>query len=210
MFLNNLKVSKPLVRLLTGRAKAALLAGVVLVFAVSGVKPAIGQRSGVPTALGIPEDWSHHHLVFATPQAAAAAVEQQRDPRYWQQWFRRNVTRVLPENGPAPGISPDLAPGGEAALSRWPPISIAESNRRRRGPEGLAGLWFQSLAAGATVGPGNYPAKYSFFPIAAGSCGADFVAVNTSLATGSGAGVTITFNDGTADNTGAIVISNST
>src|SRR5579871_2771301 len=114
-----------------------VLIGVALVLLAAGLGR--GQRSGVPESGGVPEDWSHHHLVFAAPRTAAEAVEQQRDPRFWHQWFRRNTAHA------------DVAPGGSEALSAWPPISIAES-RRRRGPEGLGGLWFQTLAAGATVG----------------------------------------------------------
>jgi len=45
----------------------------------------------LPPLQGIPTDWSHRHLVFSQPATAEQAEQVARDPRYWQQWYRRNV-----------------------------------------------------------------------------------------------------------------------
>src|SRR5579871_5770630 len=181
------------------RAKWVLLGGVALALAIAGVKPAVGQRTALPNVIGVPEDWSHHHVVFSQPGTTEEALRLQQEPRYWQQWLRRNTTWASPKP------VQDLAPGGELAMTRWPPISLEESVRRRRTNGGTGGLWYQALAANATVGAGNFPAKYTFDPIAAASCANDYMAVNTSLATGAaGTNVTITFT-AAADTAGTLV-----
>jgi hypothetical protein len=164
------------------RAKVALLGGAVLALAVLSVRPAAGQRSALPTVVGIPEDWSHHHLIFSVPQTAEEATRVQNDPRYWHQWFRRNVQRVLPDGLPAP--TPEAAL--EAALKA--PLSLDEINARneeRRRAGGKTGLWGMSLGATtANVAAGHYPAKYTLYnsvQIATVSC-SDFVVFTTSTA----------------------------
>jgi len=96
--------------------KTALLGGALLAFAVIGVKPAPSQRIGIPAVIGIPEDWSHHHVVFSQPRTAEDAVRLQQEPRYWHQWYRRNVKWAVPQTAPAQ-TAMDLAPGGEAAAA---------------------------------------------------------------------------------------------
>ena len=61
---------------------AALLVACLIVAAAAQDNPS--------QAKGMPEDWSHHHLVFSQPTTVSQSAELQNEPRYWQQWLRRN------------------------------------------------------------------------------------------------------------------------
>lgn len=110
-------------------------------------------------------DWSHRHLVYSEPKSLMKRFELSRDTRYVQQRMRRDAERRHDRD-------------------EW---------RWRRAPEDpnhLHGDWSIDIGAGATVGAGNYPAKFSFDPTSA-NCAApapppgqqpDFVVYNTSLA----------------------------
>jgi hypothetical protein len=43
--------------------------------------------------LGVPADWSHRHMVFPPPGSPMEAFNLSGNPRYVQQWLRRNVER---------------------------------------------------------------------------------------------------------------------
>jgi hypothetical protein len=118
---------------------------------------------------GLPEDWSHHHLIFSNPGTEGDAFwngTHDRWPgivnnsRYIMQQIKRNRDAAWDED---------------------------EHFSRRRSPK-TEGLWGESLGTGATVGAGNYPAKYSYrnnAPSAsncAGGSSPDYVAFNTSVA----------------------------
>jgi hypothetical protein len=109
--------------------------------------------------LGVPTDWSHRHMVFSPPGSPMEAFNLSGNPRYVQQWLRRNVERRLRRHG---HIHKD---------------------------------WSQSMGAGATVGAGQYPAKYSYNPTAVPDCTKDFVVFNTGLAGASGQASIIAYNN---------------
>ncbi|MGO9367381.1 MAG: hypothetical protein ACLP0H_07085 [Terriglobales bacterium] len=117
----------------------------------------------------MPTDWSHHQLVFSRPATVEQFMRVQQDPRYWQQLVRQS--RALAEAQLDGGPSPDLQPRPTLPS---PPV-------RRK----LKRDWSVNMGSGATVGAGQYPAKFSFNPTAAPSCSNDFVVFNTSMA-GSG------------------------
>lgn len=113
------------------------------------------------------------------------------DARFWQQWYRRNVRQAIPaeqrtsdeprepyENFP----SPDEVWFG---WFRWIPRKPAPRNPLERD-------WSISLGPGATVGAGNFPAKFSF-DINSANCATaaqpDFVVFNTSVAASSQASI---------------------
>lgn len=102
-------------------------------------------------------DWSHRHLVFSQPHSLLDSFKLSANPRYVQQWVRRNAERKGNRKGQQ-GNQPQT--------------------------NGIQGDWSVYLGNLGTVGAGNYPAKYSF-DITAASCTApqpDFVVYNTSLA----------------------------
>jgi hypothetical protein len=132
------------------------------VLTVSAAKP---SRHGI----ALPTDWSHSHLVFSKPGTVEQAMRLQREPRFEQQLYRRaRPLRLSSAQGERGGISsPHL---------RFP-VRLPPRVRS-------AGLWGQSLGAGANVGPVNFPAKFSFDSEVANCDSAttpDFVVYSTGL-----------------------------
>ena len=109
-------------------------------------------------------DWSHRHLLFSEPKSLMKRFALSRDPRYVQQWMRRKAERRHDQDE-----------------WRW--------RRAIEHPDQLHGDWSFNMGAGATVGAGNYPAKFSFDPTSANCVNPvppvgeqpDFVVYNTSL-----------------------------
>src|SRR5438270_3005235 len=101
-----------------------------------------GQAAS-PVTQGFPTDWSHHHIVFSRPTNPRAAARIEADPRYWQQYARRNVTRVLSENGSNP-------------------VELSTSALRHALRTSARPDWSEDLGSGASVGADNFPAKYTF------------------------------------------------
>ena len=135
------------------------------VLTVSAAKP---SRRGI----ALPTDWSHSHLVFSQPRSVEQAMRLQEDPRYGQQLYRRALPLMLP---------PDQKEWGGIGSPQQPHLRFPV---RFRPPVRSTGLWSQSLGAGADVGAGNFPAKFSFNSGVA-NCGSDYVVYSTGLA-GSG------------------------
>jgi hypothetical protein len=113
-------------------------------------------------------DWSHRHVVFSPPHNLMDRFRLSRDPRYVQQIIRRNAERK-----------------DQGDDWRW----RHDSERKHL----LHGDWSIDMGAGATVGAGNYPAKFSFNAGTA-SC-TDFVVYNTSLAGSSTQATVVAFNN---------------
>ena len=121
----------------------------------------IGQASrGSEAAAPAITDWTHHHVIFSKPATADQARRVERDARYWQQIRRQSTS----------------APEAET-----PRVVAPEFQAHTHGDTDDAGLWSEDLGAGATIGAGNYPAKYSFNGSTA-SCTSDFVVFPTGLA----------------------------
>jgi hypothetical protein len=127
--------------------------------------------------VGYPDDWSHHHLVFSNPGTLEDALRSgtrdqwQRitsDPRYRMQQMKRSQGDVEARAAGDTSASRQLY---EEGLSDGGP-SIANIGALHRD-------WSMDMGSGATVGVGQYPAKYSF--VGSPSCG-DFVVYNTNLA----------------------------
>ena len=122
-------------------------------------------QAAKPAPHGFPTDWSHQQVIYSQPATAERARLLESDPRYQQQWLRRNVARFLPAGGAA-----------EAVLR----FSNAQSNQKTR----IHKDWSENLGAGASVGAGNFPAKWSFSATTA-TCSnvanPDFVVFSTGL-----------------------------
>jgi CubicO group peptidase (beta-lactamase class C family) len=155
-----------------------LLLGLV---AVAMLLPGQEYSSSIPK-VSMPEDWSHHHVVFSN----SSTLEQnlRRDPRFWHQWYRRNVSRSAPSPRPAHDAflrhdDNSSEPGSNSFLR-----SRRRHRRRPRLPEELKSDWAISLGPNGSVGAGNYPAKFSF-DVNTANCGSaaqpDFVVFNTSV-----------------------------
>jgi hypothetical protein len=129
-----------------------------VVSALSFSVAAYGQTGGNPGS-GVPEDWSHHHLVFSNPGTFDDAMRNRRI----DQW-----SKIV--NEPRFKIQ-------ELRRSLW---QRPESGRNHDKEPLLKTDWSMDMGANATVGPGHFPAKYTFATNTA-SC-SDWVAYNTSLA----------------------------
>lgn len=126
-----------------------------------------GQASE-PVREGMPIDWSHRHVIFSEPSTFEEVRQVTSDPRYWQQWNRNHVERSWPTDSG----TPDDAAAADPALR---PIEVGRLGTKASS----AGAWSESLGSGASVGAGNYPAKYVAH-ITTASC-TDFVVFNTGL-----------------------------
>jgi hypothetical protein len=128
---------------------AQILLGAALAIALVLVHGTSAQNGPVHMV----SDWSHRHLIFSAPQNLIHAFQLSSNPRYVQQWMRRNAEIQSSSQG-----------------WRW----------RRAHPESLKGDWSMNMGAGARVGQGMYPAKFSF-DVTTANCATDFVVYNTSL-----------------------------
>lgn len=111
-------------------------------------------------------DWSHKHVVFSLPTSLADRFRFSLDPRYVQQWVRRNAERR-----------------NEDENDRERERRRERSHRKEDKP--LRDDWNVYMGNVGTVGAGRYPAKFSF-DVSTANCGSatqpDFVAWNTNLA----------------------------
>ena len=133
---------------------AQILIGAAVLIALVVVRGTSAQNGPVHMAT----DWSHRHLIFSQPSSLMDGFRLSRNPRYVQQWMRRNAEKKRSGHG-GQGNQPQT-----------------------NGIEGDWNVYLGNPVGG--VGAGNYPAKFSF-DITAASCTApqpDFVVYNTSLA----------------------------
>lgn len=133
------------------------------------MSPAVLGQAAPGSAEHVPmlTDWSHHHVIFSRPGTREQAARVQDDPRYWQQLYRSypQATATAPE-------------------MRALEVSHGASIARHAGNQRLHGDWSENLGSGASVGAGNYPAKYGFHPNTANCANAtqpDFVVYSTGL-----------------------------
>jgi hypothetical protein len=113
-------------------------------------------------------DWSHRHVLFSAPHSLMDQFRLSRNPRYIQQIIRGNA---------------ELNDQGDG-WRFWHP---------HHGRHLLQGDWSIDMGTGATVGAGNFPAKFSFNAGTA-SC-SDFVVYNTSVAGSATQASVVAFNN---------------
>ena len=148
-------------------ARFSRFAAGLLAFVASGWF--LAGRAATPVQQGFPTDWSHHHLIFSRPRNAQVAAKVEGNPRYWQQFARRNVPRVLSDDG-------------------YAPLEVHSIRHRKSGGGTATKIsrdWSVNMGSGASTGADNYPAKYTFSTTTA-TCGSgsspDFVVFNTGRA----------------------------
>jgi len=151
---------------------------------------------------GVPEDWSHHHLIFADPGTEEAAIKAGRheqwlkavnDPRYVMQQLRRKSTVRGPLADDAVYVQ-----YLKAELARaHRPVPPDPSKGKKEPPTSNSALktdWAVPLTT-SSIMPNTFPVKYSFNPLDPPNCLTDFVAFPTG-ATGSATAATIVaFNE---------------
>jgi hypothetical protein len=146
---------------------ARILTGILMLTALGRV---LTGQTAKPYEHGMPTDWTHHAVIYTRPVTAQQVANAANDPRYWQQWIRQNMVRHLSADGEVPSQENALASHGLRVFAR---------------SQQTHGDWGEYMGIGATVGAGNFPAKYSFSVTTANCASAaqpDFVVFNTSLA----------------------------
>ena len=144
------------------RFSAGLLVVVTLgwVLTVQAAKPVRHHTSLVT-------DWSHRHLLFSQPATDEALRAASEDPRYQQQQYRRLPRFLLSAEA---GNSER-----ESSQTHWWHWRHRKFHRD----------WAEDLGLGASMGPTNFPAKFSF-DITQATCASDpspdFVIFPTGLA----------------------------
>lgn len=153
---------------MNGIAARIIRLGVGLLVVVTLAWVLTGQAAKPDDQQGYPTDWSHRHLVFSRPGTPQQESRVGADPRYWQQFARRNIARVLSDNGREP------FDGADFSFARFVARNTQQLHRD----------WAQSLGSGGSVGAGIFPAKFSF-QITTANCGdatvPDYVVFNTGL-----------------------------
>ena len=125
---------------------------------LSGHIFALGGKGDSGFRVPLVEDWTHRQLIYSAPFSMIQNLELQRQPRYFQQYLRRNVRLFRRPAWPTP-----------TPIDPWPRRKIE-----------LARDW--GIAAGScfTVGEANFPAKFTFDVNQTPSCTADYVVFTTS------------------------------
>ena len=142
-----------------------------------GQEAAAAATAGKARVTGLPDDWTHHHLIFSNPGKEDEAIRNgtherwlktANDPRYIMQQLKRGL--------PAKGLAAEYA---TRALPSRQPKKVPPSKGLN-----IKKDWSQPL--GSTTAPSYaiYPAKWSFGTTGA-SCANDFVIYHTGQA-GSG------------------------
>ena len=102
-------------------------------------------------------DWSHRHMIYSALRNTANAEKVEREPRYQQQLLRR---------------------GSDNGRDGW--MNPLRNEKRHQ----MTRDWSMLMGSGATLGAGNYAAKFAF-DLNTEECGSDatpdYVAYNTSL-----------------------------
>jgi hypothetical protein len=139
------------------------------------------ERAAHAPFVGTPTDWSSKHLVFSPAEPGSEPEGKvQQDPRYWLQQIRQGQAA-------SDSIGQD---SGDGELSEGAQTNEKKTKAKKAK---IKKDWSENLGTNATVGAGQYPAKFTFSTTTA-SCAApgppDFVVYNTGLA-GSGTQATI-------------------
>jgi hypothetical protein len=145
---------------------------------------------------GVPEDWTHHHVVFSDPGTEADALKNGtysewraivNDPRYILQQLKRRHSAQGPAAEGVARLEEQFRTTEATRVEELAAEAAVSPEWRRivgRLTPPIKNDWSMILGPSATVGAGNYPAKFSFFPNATPNCGntatPDFVVYNTS------------------------------
>jgi hypothetical protein len=168
-------------------AFARAVLGAVAIAALVG--PAFAQ--GPPPLVGVPQDWTHQHLIVSGPGAAVDMSAPGFSEAAWLKWGAiqsepriaiQQTKKALTEAQTAVQVPQQaVAASSKGGAKKKPPKGPPESS--------IHADWSMSLVnsvgtSTGSVGGGHYPAKYSFATGSANCDNAatpDFVVYNTSL-----------------------------
>ena len=165
----------------------------VFLFATAAVALSLSGQQSNHVRTSLVTDWSSRHLIFSAPATFGKLAAVSQDPRYQQQWLRRNMHPAPPTDGEEPGAAPESRDTTIDGLESNPAVlfgGLGGGSGSKRGNGPMKKDWSTSLGPNATVGADSYPAKFSFDSTTA-SCANDFVVYGTSV-NGTAAGATAT------------------
>lgn len=157
------------------RKNPRMFAVCLVLIAAAAIAPGIATEGAKRVPKPLLTDWTSRHVVFSAPRTFEQALRIQRDPRYLQQWVRRNVHAALPDGAPA---------ASALAIKRLLlPIGPSRGRHGKGGGKSgpaFHGDWSVNIGSGASMEGNMFPAKFSFdFNVA--SC-ADYAVFTTGLA----------------------------
>ena len=177
---------------------ASALAAVAVLAKPMPAQTAPPIQVGNTQITGLPDDWTHHYVVFSDPGTADDAIKNGsynkwfsivNDPRYVMQQLKRG----LPAQGPAAGDVARFENERRAVRDSAEAQGVRnpwERARRRIQMPALENDWSMLLTNAGTnpgVGAGMYPAKFSFnlTPSSPANCASaaspDYVVYNTGV-----------------------------
>lgn len=140
--------------------------GLTVVLAAAAITLVAGETpKAKETRVPLITDWTSRHVIFSQPRTPEQAARIQKDVRYQQQIARHTIRPVLSRKVHKRGWGwfQHLQRGNKKSLHRD---------------------WAFSLGDGASVGAGNFPAKYSFsstVAVCGGSPNPDFIVYPTGV-----------------------------
>jgi hypothetical protein len=141
-----------------------VMTGLISALTFAMVWVALSAHGQGHVRMSLPQDWSHHHLVFTPASSIEQAWRLQQEPRFWHQVLSRNASARQQDEDNADDFVGRH--GGQG-----------HDRRDLEHPD-----WAMSLLAGGKAGAGVYPAKFTFDINATPNCTNDYVAFTTSLA----------------------------
>ena len=173
--------------------KTTFIAVVCGVFASAIAVPACAQ-SGLSTSVGVPQDWSHKHLIYSNPdtreEAAAKGTldewtRRANDPRFVVQLEKKEKSAAAKKEV-ADSASADIV---DKAKKKPPPQPSASTTIHRD--------WSNVMGGASGAGDSRiFPAKFAF-GISSNDCATDFVVFTTSSSGTSGTSGTLANRTGT-------------
>ena len=175
----------------------------MLVLVAAFSVPMLGQEApavnvGDAHIIGLPDDWSHHHVIFPDPGTREDAIQNGsyeqwskvvREPRYIMQQLKKG----LPVQGDA-SQDVNIRNAQRALLASSQLTALVSPAAKTKKPK-LAKDWSVNMGNLATVGAGNFPAKFSFSTGPGSASCSDYVVFNTGLAGSSTQPTIIAYNN---------------
>lgn len=152
----------------------------LVLIAAAAIAPGIATEGAKRAPRPLLTDWTSRHVVFSAPRTLEQAMRLQRDPRYLQQWVRRNVHAALPGEAPRSAApSPDLFSFPPGGFGGWGGKGGGGRGKGRRRTQ-FHGDWSVNIGSGASMENNMFPAKFAF-DFNNASC-SDFAVFTTGLA----------------------------
>ncbi len=160
---------------------------------------------GYSAITGVPQDWSHHHVVFSNPGTEQEAIKAGKydewllvvsEPRYVMQQMRRGAAVQGPSSEDVAArrsFSAQLAPVEGSGSGFGPKAPVDRFTKPSFQAAPLKKDWETNLTTSSIL-PNTFPAKYSFSTTGTPSCANDFVLYPTGTTGSANEATVIAFN----------------